>query len=159
MVTDCVEVPLAVFHADCPSIVLYDPGRRACGLAHAGREGVRGGLARALVEAMSKEFGSRPEDLFAALGPGIRACCYEVSPELARGWPEEALLEGPRGRPHIDLPRAILGQLEAAGLKASRIQDTGLCTACRTDLFFSYRAEGPGTGRLMTLVVLLPAVT
>ena len=162
LVTDCVEVPLAVFHADCPPVVVYDSRRKACGLAHAGREGLRRGIARSLVDAMMKELGSSPVDLHAAIGPGIRACCYEVGPEVMEAWcataprAEGTVRTAPSGRAHLDLPAAIVAQLESAGLRSERIHDTGLCTACRTDLFYSYRVEGPGTGRLMTLVVLLP---
>lgn len=164
MVTDCVEVPLAVFHADCPPLVLYDPRRRACGLAHAGREGLRDGVARALVDSLVKELGSSPTDLHAAVGPGIRSCCYEVGPEVEEAWrasvpwAETVFLAGPSGRAHLDLPGAIERQLLDGGLSPDNIYDTGLCTACRTDTFYSRRAEGPGTGRLMTLVVLLPTL-
>ncbi len=164
MVTDCVEAPLAVFHADCPPLVIYDPARRACGLAHAGREGVRKGVARALVETMIQTLGSRPGELQAAVGPGIRSCCYEVGPGVVEAWrasvpgADGVLRPGLDDRSYLDLPGALAAQLSRAGLAGDRIHDTGLCTACRTDLFYSYRAEGPATGRLMTLVVLLPAV-
>jgi YfiH family protein len=165
LITDCVEVPLAVFHADCLPIVIYDPRVRACGLAHAGREGLRQGIARAMVEAMARELGSDPHDLRAAVGPGIRACCYEVGPEVVEAWrrsvpqAEELLVPEFSGKARLDLPGAIASQLLGEGLRREHIHDTGLCTACRTDAFYSYRAEGPGTGRLMTVVVLLPAVS
>ncbi len=114
---------------------------------------------------MEREFGSKPLDLHAAVGPCIRACCYEVGPEVEDAWrsyvpqAEELLLPASSGRVHLDLPGAIVLQLQSAGLARERIQDTGLCTACRTDKFYSYRAEGPGTGRLMTVAVLLPTVS
>lgn len=165
MVSDCVEVPLAVFHADCPPVVFYDPRRRALGLAHAGREGLRKGIARGLVRTMVKELGSDPMDLHAAIGPGIRACCYEVGPEVEEVWKtsvpgsREVFVSGPSGSVHLDLPEAIVRQLRDGGVPRDQIYDTGLCTACRTDTFFSYRAEGATTGRLMTLAVLLPTLS
>lgn len=164
LLTDCVELPLAVFHADCLPVVLYDPERRASGLAHAGREGLRKRIGRALVDAMAKELGSDPSEIRAAVGPGIRACCYEVGPEVVESWKanyagaDEVLLPGPAGRAHLDLPGAVVGQLLGGGLRPEHVYDTGLCTACLTDTFYSYRAEGPGTGRLMTLAVLLPTL-
>lgn len=164
MLTDCVEVPLAVFHADCFPLIIYDPEAKALGLAHAGREGLRQGIGRALVESMVKELGSDPQDLHAALGPGIRACCYEVGPEVEESWratspwADKVIVPAPSGRAHLDLPEVMQAQLLSLGLRRDRIHDTGLCTACRTDTFFSYRADGPGTGRLMTLAVLLPSL-
>lgn len=165
LVTGCVEVPMAVFHADCMPLVVFDPRTKSCGLAHAGREGLRLGVARALVESMVSEMGSSPDDLQAAVGPGIRVCCYEVGQEIVEqwkgttAWANERLFRFSSGRTYLDLSQALVGQLIDGGLLEGNIHDTGLCTTCRTDLFFSYRAEGPGTGRLMTLAVLLPTIS
>ena len=90
----------------------------------------------------------------AGIGPAIGRCCYEVGPEVvcavaaatpARG---TALYDPlPHGKAMLDLTSAIVAQLTAAGLDPAQIAGAGLCTACRTDLFYSHRREGEPTGR------------
>jgi hypothetical protein len=83
LITDEPGVVLMLMFADCVPVLLVDPVRRAVGAAHAGWKGTAGRIASRTVEAMVREFGSRPEDLRAAIGPAIGGCCYEVSDEVA----------------------------------------------------------------------------
>ena len=159
LVTDVSGCGLTMNYADCAPILLYDPVRPAIGLGHAGWQGVIKDLPGALVGAMAAAFGSQPADLLAAVGPCIGPCCYEVDEPVisaARAaFPEAdgALIPQPDGpRPHFDLPRAARLRLEAAGVR--QIEAADLCTACRTDLFFSHRAEGGATGRFGALLLL-----
>jgi YfiH family protein len=152
-------LPLAVFTADCLSIILYDPIRRGLAAAHAGWRGTVQGVARAAVEALVAA-GGAPEDFLAGIGPSIGPCCYEVDrpvveplsaafPERWAAWVRPAA----PGRWMLDLWRANEDQLRAAGLRPERIDNPRLCTACRTDLFFSYR-RGRGQGRLVAIAAL-----
>ncbi|HWP99423.1 MAG TPA: laccase domain-containing protein, partial [Vicinamibacterales bacterium] len=91
----------------------------------------------------------------AAAGPSIGPCCYEVGEEVRERflavWGDRAaswFAEGRRGRPHLDLWRAISDQLAAAGVDPAAVHVARLCTACRPDLFHSYRRDGPATGRM-----------
>ncbi|MDX1613074.1 MAG: peptidoglycan editing factor PgeF [Candidatus Promineifilaceae bacterium] len=159
LVTDAPGCGLTMNYADCAPILLYDPVRTAIGLGHAGWQGVIKDLPGALVGAMVEAFGSHPADLVAAVGPCIGPCCYEVDEPVVSAaraaFPTVggALVPQPDGpRPHFDLPRAARLRLRAAGV--SRIEEAGLCTACRTDLFFSHRAEGGATGRFGALLLL-----
>ncbi|MFQ5881157.1 MAG: peptidoglycan editing factor PgeF [Candidatus Methylomirabilales bacterium] len=161
MVTNVAGLGLTISTADCLPIFVVDPRRRAIGAVHAGW---RSSLSRVLEQALTKlqeVYGTDPADCYAALGPGIRGCCYEVDEPvitpLQRACPRwEACVEpGREGRWMLDLAALNSAILQEVGLRPDRIFDTGLCTACRSDLFFSYRAEKPKTGRMMSLIALL----
>ena len=174
---------LGVQTADCVPILLADTRRRAVAAIHAGW---RGTLARIVVKTLGRmqmQFGTRPRDVVAALGPAIGRCCYEVGPEVAQAFaaqfpqaaewfdgPFEQLAHGeeplwlpwltmmppghvpPPPRVQLDLRAANRWQLVDAGVPESRIAVSDLCTACRTDLLFSYRREGAKTGRMMAVI-------
>ena len=95
----------------------------------------------------------RGSDVRAYIGPCIRGCCYEVSEELAGSFAERFGPQVVKER-YLDLPRAIKGNLEEVGV--GEVHDLGLCTGCRTDLFFSHRKQGPETGRNLAAVARLP---
>ncbi|RME32242.1 MAG: peptidoglycan editing factor PgeF [Thermoflexia bacterium] len=143
--------------ADCAPIVLFDPVRRAVGLVHAGWRGVARGIVRAAVEAFVRWAESRPPDLWAGIGPTIGPCCYEVGPEVVEAVrrtspPDADIVRRQDGRLYLDLPGAVAAQLTALGVR--QVEQSGLCTACHTDEWFSHRAEGGRTGRFGTLVML-----
>jgi YfiH family protein len=170
---------LAVQTADCVPILLVDPRKCAVAAIHAGW---RGTLARIVVKAIGKmqmQFKSDPADLLAAIGPSIGGCCYEVGTEVATqflsqfaeapDWfdefrtgdepnPIQWLNRMPPGHQPppknvlLDLRKANRTQLLGAGLRAANIFVSDLCTACRRDLLFSYRKEGPQSGRLMSVI-------
>jgi polyphenol oxidase len=174
---------LVVQTADCIPILLADTKRRAVAAIHSGWRGTLRRIAAKTLGRMQMEFGTRPEDVIAALGPGIGRCCYEVGPEVAvefhaqfpnaRQWfdgPFDTLASGendsnwlpwltmkppghapPPLRAHLDLIAANREILAQAGVPPARIFVAGFCTACRTDLFFSYRREHT-TGRLMAAI-------
>jgi YfiH family protein len=158
LITDDPGCALTMNYADCTPIFVYDPVRRAIGLGHSGWQGAVKNLPGALVRAMQEAFGSRPGDLLATLGPSIGPCCYEVGEPVvsqvrARFGDADALLQNNGGpRPHFDLPGANRQRLADAGVR--EIATSGLCTACRTDLFFSHRAEQGTTGRFGVMFML-----
>jgi copper oxidase (laccase) domain-containing protein len=90
---------------------------------------------------MRSQYGTDPEDLHAAIGPGIGKCCYEVGPEVAEQF-------GEQGRAHIDLAEANRRQLMAAGVTPGRIYASNLCTMCHPDEFHSFRRDREAAGRL-----------
>ncbi len=150
---------LTMNYADCTPIFLYDPINGAIGLGHAGWQGTVKDIPGAMVHAMQNEFGSNPADLLAAIGPCIGVCCYEVDEPLvgqvraAFSTHEQLLIPQPDShRPHFDLSLANEQNLMNAGVV--QIEQSGFCTACRTDLFFSHRAERGKTGRFGTIFVL-----
>ena len=140
--------------ADCLPVLLVDPRRRAVAAVHAGWRGAASRVVARAVEALIAG-GSRPADLVAALGPGIGPCCYEVGEELraAFGPGADAFFRpGPGGRSHLDVRAANVRQLEDAGVRPGGVHHVEDCTSCREDLYYSYRREGPGTGRMISFV-------
>jgi len=130
LITDRPGLALFATFADCYPIVLYDPARRALALGHAGWRGSAGAVAARAVEALRREFGSRPEDLIAGLGPGICAGCYEVSEEVAGqfGPAHARAVDGGQGRALLDLAAVNVDQLVAAGVPRERVHLHGACT-------------------------------
>ena len=176
-------VLLVVQTADCIPILLADTKNRVVAAIHSGWRGTAQRSAEKTLGRMQMEFGTRPPDVIAALGPGIDGCCYEVGHEVvkefaakfpnAREWfegPFDTLENGdndsnwlpwltmrppghapPAARVQLDLIAANRDMLTAAGVPPEKIQSSGFCTSCRTDLFFSYRREQT-TGRLMAAI-------
>lgn len=159
IITSDPYLPLTMRFADCVPLLLYDPVKRAIGLAHAGWRGTVSGVAQATIRAMASAFGTRPGDVLAGIGPSIGPCCYEVGPEVVvqvrDAFPEAPDLihpaEGSYG-PHFDLWAANERALRQAGVQS--IDRANLCTACHTHEFFSHRAEAGRTGRFGALVSL-----
>ena len=145
---------LGIETADCLPLLLVDSHRRAVAAAHAGWRGTAAGVTRAAVAALVSA-GSSPTDLVAALGPAIGPCCYEVGEDVraAFGPPGAAYFEPTaNGRHHLDMRAATRRQLIESGLDPSRIGGLDECTFCRSDLYHSYRRDGPGSGRMISFV-------
>ena len=160
MVTNLSGLALGIGTADCLPILLFDPRRKAIGAVHAGWRSTVKRIAEKAVKAMVKIYGTNPQDLLAAIGPGIGGCCYEVDDPviepLEKALPSwEAFASSKEnGRFHLDLSGVNERILEEAGLSLKHIFPLNLCTSCRRDLFYSYRAEKPRTGRMLSLIML-----
>lgn len=158
LMTDVPGVPLLVLSADCPLVLVFDPHRPAVGVAHASWKGTVAGVSRALVQSMAARFGSDPRAMVAAIAPSAGPCCYEVGPEVVERV-EAALPDADRlfvpqaGRPCFDLWAANTAQLVAAGVPEDAISVAGVCTIC-DQRFFSYRRQGPETGRFGLLAAI-----
>jgi hypothetical protein len=158
LITDEPGVPLLLRYADCAPVLIYDPAHHALALIHSGWRGTVLGGGRPAVEALTAAFGSRPADMIAAIGPCIGPCCYEVGEDVtaavraALDRPDDLLLSCNGARPHFDLWTANRHLLEQAGI--GRIEAAQLCTACRTDEFYSHRAERGKTGHFGAVMML-----
>jgi hypothetical protein len=160
LITNLHELALVVTTADCLPLLIHDPIRGVVAAAHAGWRGTAKRIAARVLEAMAAAYGTVPGDCQAAIGPGIRRCCFEVDAPVMDAmmralpsWAEHTVATGP-GRFHLDLAGVNRAILMEAGVRPDEISDVGLCTACQTDLFFSHRAEKPRTGRMMNLILL-----
>ncbi len=158
LVTTENGVPLTIFTADCLALLLYDPTMHVLGAAHVGWRGTVAGAAQAAVTAMIRT-GARAEGLHVGVAPSIGPCCYEVDePVVARfrsaypGSSERWLRPTRPGHWMLDLWAANEALLRGAGVPAERIENPRLCTACHTDLLYSYRRRH--RGRLLTLAAL-----
>jgi YfiH family protein len=154
LVTGTAGLALLIRTADCLPLFIADPGRRVVGLAHAGWRGLAAGLPARLIAAFRNLYQSRPEDLWAAIGPAIRTCCYEVGPEFA-GW-FGPFVQGYRGRRTCDLIGVARDQLRRCGVRPGRTVDCGQCTACEGTRWFSLRREGPATDRMVSFILIRP---
>ncbi|MBE6094668.1 MAG: peptidoglycan editing factor PgeF [Schwartzia succinivorans] len=160
LMTDVPGVPLMLCFADCTPILFFDPVHRAAAIAHGGWKGTVRSIAVKTVRAMADAFGTRPEDCMAAIGPAIGSCCYavggEVAEEYRKAFPQfaEHILSEENGTIRLDLWQANRLQLEDAGLLAAHIDTADACTSCHARTFFSYRAEGPTTGRIAAVMAI-----
>jgi purine-nucleoside/S-methyl-5'-thioadenosine phosphorylase / adenosine deaminase len=146
---------LAVRTADCLPILIADPRNRAVAAVHAGWRGTIQEIAPKTVQAMAREFGSRPEDLVVAIGPGIGYCCFEVGVEVAVQFapyfPERKDLSE---RAEVDLAEATVRQLRRNDVGVRQIAESGLCTFCQPEDFHSYRRDREAAGRMVTAIGL-----
>ena len=174
---------LAVQTADCVPILLADPQKRVIAAIHAGWRGTLARIVRKTIGVMQMHFATNARDLLAAIGPSIGPCCYEVGTEVASQFlsqfsdassyfdelrtgdesnPLQWLNMAPPGHQPppknvlLDLRQANRSQLLASGLRRRNIHVMDLCSSCRPDLLFSYRKQGPRTGRLMSAIALRP---
>lgn len=157
LITDEVNRGIGIRTADCVPILMLDRKQRAIGAVHAGWRGSAEEISRFAIEHMRESFSTNPADVFAALGPCIRSCCYEVGEEVAAKfsvlfpeWGEEDI-----AKRKIDLPEANRRVLAAAGVPQEQIFDSGLCTACQSADFFSYRREPTNEGRMVSSILRL----
>ena len=182
LMTDEPGVLLGIQTADCIPVLLADRKQRAVAAFHAGWRGTLARIVENGVGRMRLEFGSRPEDLIASIGPGIGQCCYAVGEEVQQEFESQFAYAAELFREvydsdqvrnkypmlfltarapghsaigpgiHLDLAEANRRQLLAAGVKEAAIFMTGQCTGCHTDRFFSHRIERGFTGRMMSVI-------
>jgi len=168
IISDAPDIAIAVRAADCVPLLLADRSRGVVAAVHAGWRGTAARAAGAAVDALAREFGTRPADLVVAIGPSIGVCCYEVGTELvdafAAAGHERYLIDRwfqspppPRGsndRPglRLDVSRANCDQLILAGVPEDQIYASGLCTAMHLDVLTSYRKEKEKAGRIAGVI-------
>lgn len=157
VVTAANGVPLLLLVADCVPVLLFDPVRRVLALAHAGWKGTVAGIAAASLQVMRERFGTKAEDCLAALGPSIGQCCYPVGENVLKKLPANlpvGLLRSEKGEQRLDLRGLNAWLLSEAGIPQQQISDSGVCTCCQKELFFSHRGDKGQSGRLGLLAWL-----
>jgi YfiH family protein len=160
VITNQTGLMAGILVADCFPVLLYDPAGPAAGVVHVGWRGAAAGLLGQTVRAMGEMFGSRPERLFAAIGPGVGGHGYEVDRPVreafragAGDW-ERIARETSLGHWLLDLQLSCQLQLTAAGLRDAHIETVAECTCCHRETFYSYRRDQGRTGRQMGFVLL-----
>jgi polyphenol oxidase len=186
LITQTPGIVLGIQTADCLPVILVDSKRQAVGVFHAGWRGTVKRIVEKGLGEMRRCFGTDSRHVRAAIGPGIHACCYEVGTEVREQFESQfayarelfhevkesdpvrekypLLFMTARAPGHGELPPKIFldlveanrRQLIDAGVPSKNISASPLCTACRTDLLFSYRAEKGVTGRMMAVVGIRP---
>ena len=158
LITDRKNTILTILTADCVPVLLYDRKKEVVAAIHAGWRGTKGKIVAKCILKMQEQYGCRVEDMVAGIAPAIGGCCYEVGEDVARyfsDFPESCTAKGEKFM--LDLPTINRRQLLDAGVKAENIEMSGICTACESERFFSYRKEEGCSGRFMSLIGIVPS--
>ena len=161
IITNQGGLAIGVLTADCVPILLADPVKKVIGIVHAGWRGTVKGVVQKAIDAMVKQFGPDKQTILAAIGPSIGPCCYKVdetvikefgvhSPELGGN----KFIKKGKDSWALDLKKANFVQMLDIGLLEKNISVENLCTSCRNDIFFSYRADGRITGRQLNFIMM-----
>lgn len=162
MITNVPGICLVTFYADCVPLYFLDPEERVIGLSHSGWRGTVGKIGRVTVEKMCSEYGCRPENILAAIGPSICQDCYEVSRDVIERfresfdkslWPK-LFYEKENGKYQLDLWEANRNVFLEAGIREENIAVTNLCTHCNPEILFSHRTMGDKRGNLSAFLAL-----
>ena len=162
LITNVAGYVLITSYADCVPIYLVDPVNRAIGLSHSGWKGTVNKIGKKTVEAMTKEYGTNPADIIAAIGPSICFECYEISADVAEQFKssfskeigDKILYKKNEEKYHLDLWLTNRYILEKAGVLPENISVSEVCTNCNAKLLFSHRASKGERGNLAAFLAL-----
>lgn len=162
LITNVPGLCLSTFYADCVPLYFVDPVQKAIGLSHSGWRGTVGKIGAVTVQKMREEYGSKPEDIIAAIGPSICQDCYEVSEDVIvefqnnfdeKYW-KELYYRKENGKYQLNLWKANEIVLDEAGVLKEHIAVTNLCTCCNHEMLFSHRASNGKRGNLAAFMAL-----
>lgn len=160
IITNQRHIGIGVVTADCVPVLIYDPVRSVIAAVHAGWKGTIKGILSKVICQMAYKFRCHVEDIVVGIGPAIGSCCYavgEVVTEPLRStnpeWDRYLKPDGD-GKAMLDLAALNIRQIEDVGVLTRNIFNLGLCTSCNRELFFSYRRDGAGTGRMLSGIML-----
>ncbi len=168
LITNCPDLPLVTFFADCIPLVFFDPKKRVIAAAHSGWRGTVGKIGKVTIEKMGEEFGCEVKDILCCIGPGICRDCYEVSSDVAEEFRRafgRDVADSHLLRPSVfhsdDMDKYMLDLWEAcrlvfleAGILEEHIEVTDYCTRCHPKLFYSHRIMGANRGNLASFISL-----
>ena len=154
LITNCKNVPIMVFYADCVPILMHDEVSGVIGAIHSGWRGTALKIAEKAVLLMKDRFGTKPENIKAVIGPSIGNCCFETDKEVAKNFDIQFVEPLPNNKFMVDLWSANQKILLDAGLNPEKIDVFKICTKCNCDLLYSYRAHGEKTGRMGAVIML-----
>lgn len=160
LITVAPGVTLVTFHADCVPVFMFEPVIKAAALLHSGWRGTLANIVSSAAAEMRKITGFDAGRLVAVIGPSIGKCCFEVDEDVYNLFRERSFGEYcttvPGGKWKIDLKGIIKKELVSEGVDEQNIYDSGLCTKCRSDLFFSHRADKGRTGSMAAFMQIKP---
>ena len=162
LITDTPGLMLVTIYADCVPLYFVDPVHKAVGLSHSGWKGTVHRIGKVTLERMKEAFGTRPEDVQAAIGPSICQDCYEVSEDVAQAFMDEfadqlddrLVYRKGNGKYQLNLWNANERILLEAGIRPEHLSITNICTCCNHELLFSHRASHGQRGNLAAFLGL-----
>lgn len=154
LVTNCRRIPIGIFYADCVPILLADEEAGVVAAVHSGWRGTAEKISKNAVEIMKGRFGSKPENIKAAIGPSIGPCCFECGAETAERFNNSLVRRTDGGKFKVDLWKANRSILEDCGVKSENIDVFEKCTMCSGEGFYSYRRQKEATGRMAAFIAL-----
>lgn len=161
LMTNVPGVTLVAFGADCLTILLYDPVRKAAANVHAGWRGTALGIVDQAVKQMGREYGSRPSDLVAAIGPGISKCCFETDGDVPEAMSAalgdetaQFVVRLENGKYKVDLKGINALRLKRCGVSTTKIDISADCTMCSHEKYWSHRYTRGERGSQAALISL-----
>jgi YfiH family protein len=154
LITNSYGLFLTVSTADCPTLYLYDPVKKAIGAVHAGWRGSSMNIVSRAVKLMREEYGTIVSDLIVFIAPAAGVCCYEVGEDVAKNFKDEFIIRSEKRNPHLDLKMYNRSELLESGVLISNVEISEYCTICTPELFHSYRRDGQKSGRMMGVIGL-----
>lgn len=162
LVTNVSGITLVTFYADCVPLYILDPIHKAIGLSHSGWRGTVNRMGRETLRVMKQEYGTRPEDVIACIGPSICQDCFEVGEEVAEAFAEtfdcryheRLFYQKTNGKYQLNLWKANEIIFQESGVPKNQIHVTDICTRCNPDLLFSHRRHGEKRGNLAAFLSL-----
>lgn len=160
MVTNDTDLALFLTYADCTPVLFYEPNGKIIGAAHVGWRGLVDGIAYNTVEAMVQTYNACRKKIITVIGPHIRQNDFEVGSEVIKkikkrsgAW-TELLISSRDGKAYFNSEKALIWQLEAAGVLKENISSVDLSTFKRRDLFFSHRRDFGMSGRMGVFIMM-----
>ena len=152
-VTSKPNIMLNILTADCIAILAYDKKNKIVGAAHAGWQGSKDSIAKNLIKSMVK-LGANIKDIIVAISPSIKGCCYEVGEDVAKHFTNypDSLVKTSKNKWHLDISIVNRDQLKSLGIKDINIEVSPICTACKSQNYFSYRKECGCSGRFVSFI-------
>ena len=162
MITNVPGICLVTSYADCVPLYFVDPVKKAIGLSHSGWRGTVGKIGKNIVQLMQENFGSKPEDLLAAVGPSVCMDCYEVSEDVIEPFKEafekkyweELFYKKENGKYQLNLWKANELIFLESGILPEHMAITNVCTHCNSKILYSHRTMGNNRGNLCAFLAL-----
>lgn len=163
LITNCPNIPIMTFFADCVPLYFYDPVKHVIALAHSGWRGTVGKIGSIMVKRMEDEFGCKAGDILVAIGPSICKDCYEVSGDVAECFKnaysdneyDSMILHKYDDKYQLDLHLACKYNFLNAGIKPDNIAMPDICTCCNSEFLFSHRKTNGMRGNLAAVMMLV----
>jgi YfiH family protein len=162
LITNEPGICLVTSYADCVPLFFLDPVHKSIGLSHSGWRGTVGKMGKVTLKRMWEAFGTRAEDVLAAIGPSICQDCYEVSEDVILAFSKiyssevmDKICYGKGGGKYqLDLWKANYEVFLEAGILPEHIAVTDICTCCNPTRLFSHRASHGLRGNLAAFLAL-----